>query len=90
MVTIALPYDIEEPLSEEARKRGLTPEQLALETLRATFKLSSEGEGREPGTLFDFLAGYIGTIEGSPERLSEDCGQRFTDGLLEKQRRGHL
>jgi hypothetical protein len=40
--------------------------------------------------LFDFLAGYVGTIEGSSEPLSENTGRRFIEGLLEKQRQGRL
>jgi hypothetical protein len=37
MTTITLPADIEGPLTEEARRRGTTPEGLALETLRLRF-----------------------------------------------------
>ena len=86
MTTITLPPDIEAPLVEEARRQGTTAEQLAIDSLRKLFI-------PEPSTeesLFDFLAGYIGTLSGSTEALSENCGQRFADGLLEKQQRGHL
>jgi hypothetical protein len=81
MVTIALPADIEGPLTEQARKRGMTPEQLALETLRSTFTAGAAADGPEGRTLFDFLSGYIGTIEGSAENLSQDSGQLFAEGL---------
>lgn len=37
MTIITLPPEIESPLAEEARKRGLTPEQLAVDTLRERF-----------------------------------------------------
>jgi hypothetical protein len=38
-------------------------------------------------SLFDFLSGYAATISGTSEARSERSGQRFTDILLEKQRR---
>lgn len=89
MTTITLTPEIEEPLAEEARRQGTTPELLALDSLRARFvplsTLASEGD-----TLFDFLQGYVGTVEGTSEPLSEDTGRRFTEGLLEKQRAGKL
>ena len=90
MVTIALPSDIEGPLTEQARKRGMTPEQLAVETLRSTFTSGAATGEPDRGTLFDFLSGYVGTVEGSAENLSQDSGRLFAEGLLEKQRRGHL
>ena len=86
MTTITLPPDIEAPLVEEARRQGTTPEQLAIDSLRKLF--FSEPSMEE--SLFDFLAGYIGTLSGTTEALSENCGQRFADGLIEKQQRGHL
>ena len=77
MVTIALPSDIEEPLSEHARRRGMTPEQLAIETLRATFTSEGSDEGQPKKSLFDFLSGHIGTVDGSTEPLSPDSGRLF-------------
>ena len=41
-----------------------------------------------PGTLFDFLTGYIGTVAGAAEPYSQDCGRRFAEGLAERQQRG--
>lgn len=76
MVTIALPADIERPLSEEARQRGITPEDLAIEALRARF---SPAQGT--GTLLDLLGDYIGAVEGSGEDISEKTGRRFAEGL---------
>ena len=90
MVRIALPADIEEPLSKEAQKRGISPEALALEALRATFGSPQPGEQQGPGSLFDFLAGYIGTVEGSSENLSEDTGRLFAEGLWERRRQESL
>jgi hypothetical protein len=90
MVTIALPSDLEGPLTEQARKRGMTPEQLAVETLRSTFTSETAADEPDGGTLFDFLSGYVGTVEGSSENLSQDSGGLFAEGLLEKHRQGHL
>ncbi len=91
MTTITLPPEVEGPLAEEARKNGTTPELLAVDCLRKLFTSSpttrtpAEGE-----TLFDFLSGYAGTVSGTTEALSENCGQRFAQGLVEKQQRGHV
>ena len=49
-----------------------------------------EIEKEKNETLFDFLSGYIGTVSGTTEALSKDCGTHFTDGLVEKKRRGRL
>jgi hypothetical protein len=82
MTTITLPPDLEARLAEEARRSGATPEQLALDGLRRLFAPPVvEANG---SSLFDFLAGHIGTVAGSTEPLSEDCGRRFADGMLEK------
>ena len=92
MITISLPPDIEGPLIEEAQRRGTTPELLVLDSLRTLFvpTPASEEPTGENATLSDFLAGYIGTVEGSREAFSDNCGQRFAEGLAEKQQRGRL
>lgn len=91
MTTVTLPPEVERPLVEEARKKGTTPELLAVDCLRKLFVLSSESEQPLEGeSLFDFLADYVGAVNGTTEPFSENCGQRFAEGLVEKQRRGHL
>ena len=45
---------------------------------------ASEEPTSEDATLFDFLAGHIGTVEGSTEVFSDNCSQRFAEGLAEK------
>jgi len=91
MTTITLPPEVEEPLAKEARKQGTTPELLAVDCLRKLFVPSLTGEKPVEGeTLFDFLAGYVGTVSGTTEALSENCGQRFAQGLVEKQQRGRV
>lgn len=92
MLTISLPPDIEGPLTSEAQRQGTTPELLALDSLRKLFVPASSSEelGGEEATLFDFLAGHIGTVEGSTEAFSANCGQRFAEGMAEKKQRGRL
>jgi hypothetical protein len=91
MTTITLPPEVEELLTEAARKQGTTPELLAVDCLRKLFTPSpTTGTPAEGDTLFDFLAGYAGTVSGTTEPLSENCGQRFAQGLVEKQQRGHV
>ena len=92
MTTITLTPDIETPLKEQARRQGTTPEMLALDGLRQLFpSAESAPEGNPPGeTLRDFLNGYVGTVNGTTEALSENCGQRFAEGLAEKQKDENL
>ena len=90
MTTITLPPDLAGRLADEARRHGTTPELLALDGLRRLFGPPSTESGAGHGTLFDFLVGYIGTVAGAAEAYSEDCGQRFAEGLADKQQRGRL
>ena len=87
MITITLPLEIEGQLLKEARKQGTTPESLALNCLRERFTPSKKQapEDKE-SSLFDFLSVHIGAIDGTTEALSENCGQRFSEGLLEQRR----
>lgn len=89
-MTITLPPEIEGPLAEEARRQGTTAESLAVEALRKAFS-PIETEQPQPGeTLYDRLAGFIGIVESGDGTLSQNCGEKFTEGLLEKRRQGHL
>lgn len=91
MRTITLPPDLEDRLAEEAQRRGTTPELLAVDTLRKAFVPVEAPNGEQPqGTLYDYLAGYIGAVEGTGEALSENTGKLFTDYLVEKHRQGRL
>jgi hypothetical protein len=92
MITISLPPDLEGPLTEEAQRRGTTPELLVLDSLRMLFvpTPASEEPTGEDATLSDFVAGHIGTVEGTREAFSDNCGQRVAEGLAEKHQRGRL
>lgn len=87
-MTIHLPPDLERPLTEEARKKGTTAELLAIDSLRRLFPQDQgEGAAAQPKTLLDLLGDSVGAVAGSGEAWSENCGERFTDGLVEKHRR---
>ncbi len=91
MITITFPPEIEQTLIEEASKKGMTPEMYAVDCLRTFFSTSRKGEvDNNNETLFDFLSGYAGTIDGVAENYSEDCGSRFTQHLLDKKQEKHL
>lgn len=88
MTTIVLPPDVEGPLADAARKRGTTPELLAIDWLRERFAPLPPGNGAERDeTLFDFLSGYTGAVDGTTEALSEETGRRFVEELIEKRDR---
>ena len=87
MMTITLPPEVESLLAEEARRQGTTAEALAVDCLRNRLRPGPTAEAPRDGTsLAEFLDGFIGTIDGSSEALSERTGQGFTEALLEKAR----
>ena len=89
MTTKTHPHDSAPGLAEEPRKQVTPPEQRAIAGLREWLAATPASSPPPDGeTLFDFLDGYIGAIDGPPEALSENTGQRFTEGLVEKQQRG--
>ena len=96
-MTIIITPDIEHALAEEASKTGTTPQELALQCLRARFVPSdgSEAAAQEQGTLADFLAGYIGVLASGEHvpggaRMSEESGKKFATGMAQKRQRGRL
>ena len=90
-MVIRLTPDIEMALERQAKRQGTTPERLALDTLGSAFLQSSPSESSaEQATLFDFLSGYIGTVEGTGEAFSENCGRHFADGIAAKHKQGCL
>jgi hypothetical protein len=81
MTTITLPSDVDLPLTEAAHRLGTSPELLAIDSLRRLFAPAAPSDASNGGTLADYLARYVGTVEGTTEALSENCGQRFTSSL---------
>jgi len=94
---ITLTADIEQALAATARKLGLTPEQLALDSLRERF-LFPESEippAENQATLADFLCGHVGVLHSSEHvpggaRLSENSGQKFAAGLAAQRKQKRL
>jgi hypothetical protein len=80
VMVIRLTPDIETVLNREAQRHGVTPEQLALDSLEKMFLTpeSSEVVAGEK-SLYDCLAGRVGVVDGSPEAFSENCGRRFAE-----------
>lgn len=94
---ITLTPDIEAALAEQAREQGVTPEQLALESLRQQFVTAHRSIRRSTtnGTLAEFLADSIGVLHSGEHvpggaKLSEAKSTAFTQGLLKKRQQGHL
>jgi len=94
---ITLPPEIERVLVEQARKRGTTPELLALDSLRERFMPSPfpKGMTEGEGTLADFLGAHIGILHSSEHilggaRMSEDSGKKFAVGMIKKRQQGRL
>ena len=96
-MTIQLSPDLEQVLSEEARRRGTTPELLANECLRERFVRPTDQEKTANGSknLAEYLAGYIGVLHSSENvpggaRMSEDTGKKFTSILIKQRQQGRL
>lgn len=83
MTTITLPPDLESRLAEEARRRGSTVEEVAVEKLRTMYPSPPELEELPEGaTLYDFLKDFIGVLDGPPE-ISQEIGKSYGDLLYE-------
>ena len=66
-MTIQLSPDLEQVLSEVARRRGTTPELLVNECLRERFVRSTDpgAAGNGSKNLAEYLAGHIGVLRSS-------------------------
>ena len=49
-----------------------------------------EGPDATEGSAADLFAGRIGRIKGSTEAYSQNCGERFTEYVVEKRKAGNL
>lgn len=99
MTTITLTPELEVALSQRAKTQGTTPELLALDGLRQLYvtpEVIDAGPEEDTGeTLYDFLKDYIGVIHSSEyieggARFSENCGEKFADGMEQKRKEGRL
>lgn len=94
---ITLTPDIEQALLEQARQRGTTPEELALESLRRQFVTPEQAQElvEAQGTLADLLGDSIGVLHSHEHvpggaRMSKATSDTFAKALLDKRRQGHL
>ena len=93
MVTITLPPELEQTVTERALQQGTTPELLVLNELRQIFTpVPPLAAGQ---SMADYLKEFIGCIDSSetyPEgsRLSENTGRKFGELLQKKKREGKL
>lgn len=94
---ITLTHDIEQALVAQAKERGITPEQLALESLREQFvrPIQHENSAKVQGTLADFLSDSVGVLHSHEHvaggsHLSESTEEAFVKVLVEKRRQGRL
>ena len=87
MTTIILPPDLEALLSAKAVREGKSVESLAIDGLREFIAAPIKSP---PKNLREFLGDAIGRLEGTGESLSENCGERLTEYLVQKQQAGKL
>jgi hypothetical protein len=83
---ITLTPDMERTLIEQARKLGITPEQLVVDSLKERLA-SASAVPESQGTLADFLHEHIGVLDSREyipggARMSEDSGKKFATRLL--------
>ncbi|WP_156428025.1 hypothetical protein [Thiohalocapsa sp. ML1] len=84
---ISLPPELESAVKTASKSAGATPEQVVLAILRERLCAMPSPSASE-GHLGSFLEGFIGTIDGNAEALSERSGEHFGDEL-ERDRADH-
>ena len=90
---LEIPDELYTALQEAAEATGTTPLGWIAAHLPTTKGIEDLQETREEGpkTLADLFAGRVGRIHsGAKERLSEACGETFTDYVEAKRKAGHL
>jgi len=96
MITITLPPELEQAVTERAQNQGTTPELLVLDRLREQFLPALPPEELPEGaTMADFLADFIGCIDSGEivpggAQMSKDIGKKFTQDMVEKRKAGRL
>jgi hypothetical protein len=87
--SVHLPACIFTALEETALASGTTPAGWIAAALPRS-AAPADGEDAPPGTLAERLAGLVGLIRSGRNDLAERHSELFLEGLLEKQRTGHL
>jgi hypothetical protein len=88
---LELPDEVYERLQRAAAEAGKTPVDF-IDDATATMNGSTPKTAAQPKTLRERMSGLIGGIRSGRghERLSENCGEKFTDYLEQKKREGRL
>lgn len=100
-LTIDLDQEEEVSLRQRASQQGQPTDSVAAALLKQMLRTAAPSqkpqkqEAEEFSEMTDaefsaYWGPYIGVIHGSPEPLSEDCGERFTAYLAEKKQHGFL
>ncbi len=88
---LELPDPVFDALQQAATASGTTPVGWIAAHLHAAPPPAGDEIRNGPKTLADMFKGHIGGIaSGGDETLSERCGERFTEYLLQKRREGRL
>ena len=97
MLTVTLPPELENAVVAKAEQAGTTPELYVLDALRSRFlptetvePVSAEGQ-----TLADFLGDFVGCLDSGDfvpggARMSENIGEKFAQGMIQKWKQGRL
>ena len=86
---LELAPDVEARLREKAEKAGQSLPEYLIAVADAEVK--EEEMDTSEGSAYDLFEGLIGQVSSDGEgRWSEDCGKKFTEGMVEKRRQGHL
>ena len=91
--TLKIPDPLFDSVKRIAEAQGMTPSNwIAMQiSLAVSRDAPRKPAPRSAKTLADLFEGRVGTIRsGGQERLSENCGETFTDHLQEKRKAGRL
>jgi hypothetical protein len=87
---LELPDPVFDALQQAAAASGTTPVGWIAAQLPTSQPADADSTPRSK-TLADLFVGHLGGISSDgKETLSENCGQRFTEHLLQKRREGRL
>ncbi len=94
-VILELPPEMETRLRRKAERAGQDLPSFLLTVADREAQEETEEEEiveeEQEGSAYDLFKGHIGRINGSREACwSENCGEKFTEGMVEKRRQGHL
>jgi hypothetical protein len=87
------PIDIQVTSEAAAIYRAASEEDRRKMDVLVSLQIIEFASANDPASklhLLESLSGYVGVVSGTGEALSEDCGRRFAEGVVEKHDREHL